>query len=84
MHGGHIVAEGTPADIMANPNSLTGQYLNGVREIADPRAARPKNPNRVLKVVGARGNNLKNVTAEIPLGLFTASPACPAAASRRC
>jgi excinuclease ABC subunit A len=71
VHGGSIVAQGTPDDIMAAPNSLTGQYLNGVREIAVPER-RPKNPSRVLKIVGARGNNLKNITAEIPLGLFTA------------
>ena len=70
VHGGSIVAQGTPADIMANPASLTGEYLNGVREIAVPER-RPKNPQRVLRVVGARGNNLKNITAEIPLGLFT-------------
>jgi len=70
VHGGRIVAEGTPADIMANPASLTGEYLNGVREIAVPER-RPKNPHRVLRVVGARGNNLKNISAEIPLGLFT-------------
>jgi len=70
VHGGSIVAQGTPADIMANPNSLTGEYLNGVREIAVPER-RPKNPHRVLRVVGARGNNLKNITADIPLGLFT-------------
>jgi excinuclease ABC subunit A len=70
VHGGSIVAQGTPADIMANPASLTGEYLNGVREIAVPER-RPKNPHRVLRVVGARGNNLKNITAEIPLGLFT-------------
>ena len=70
VHGGRIVAEGTPADIMASPDSLTGQYLNGVREIPIPER-RPKNPSRVLKLIGARGHNLKNVTAEIPLGLFT-------------
>jgi excinuclease ABC subunit A len=70
VHGGHVVAQGAPADIMADPNSLTGQYLNGVREIAVPER-RPRNPSRTLKLVGARGNNLKNVTAEIPLGLFT-------------
>jgi excinuclease ABC subunit A len=70
VHGGNIVAEGTPADIMASPASLTGQYLNGVREIAVPER-RPRNPHRVLKLVDARGNNLKNITAEIPLGLFT-------------
>ncbi len=70
VHGGSIVAQGTPADIMANPASLTGEYLNGVREIAVPER-RPKNPQRVLRVVGARGNNLKNISADIPLGLFT-------------
>jgi excinuclease ABC subunit A len=71
VHGGRIVAEGTPADIITNPNSLTGEYLKGVREIAVPER-RAKNPARVLKIIGARGHNLKNVTAEIPLGLFTA------------
>jgi excinuclease ABC subunit A len=71
VHGGRIVAQGTPADIMASPDSLTGEYLNGVREIPVPER-RAKNPSRVLKVIGARGHNLKNVTAEIPLGLFTA------------
>ena len=70
VHGGKIVAEGTPTDIMANPRSLTGQYLTGAREIAVPER-RPTNPTRTLKLIGARGNNLKNVTAEIPLGLFT-------------
>jgi excinuclease ABC subunit A len=70
VHGGKIVAEGTPADIMSNPASLTGEYLNGVREIAVPER-RPNNPHRVLRVIGARGNNLKNISAEIPLGLFT-------------
>jgi excinuclease ABC subunit A len=70
VHGGNIVAQGLPADVMANPNSLTGQYLSGAREIAVPER-RPKNPQRVLRLAGARGNNLKNVTAEIPLGLFT-------------
>jgi excinuclease ABC subunit A len=70
VHGGKIVAQGTPAEIMANPASLTGQYLTGKRTIAVPER-RPKNPRRVLKLIGARGNNLKNVTAEIPLGLFT-------------
>ena len=69
VHGGSIVAQGTPTDIMSNPASLTGEYLNGVREIAVPER-RPKNPHRVLRVVGARGNNLKNISAEIPLGLF--------------
>jgi excinuclease ABC subunit A len=70
VHGGNIVAQGLPADIMANPNSLTGQYLSGVREIPLPDR-RPQNPHRALRLVGARGHNLKNVTTEIPLGLFT-------------
>ena len=70
IHGGEIVAAGTPADIMANKHSLTGQYLTGVRTIAVPERRAP-NPRRTIKVVNARGNNLKNVTAELPLGLFT-------------
>jgi excinuclease ABC subunit A len=71
IHGGHIVAEGTPAEVMANPNSLTGQYLTG--ELSIPLPARRRKPLRghALKIVGARGNNLKDVTVEIPLGLFT-------------
>lgn len=70
IHGGKIVARGQPADIMNNPNSLTGQYLTGEKGIAVP-ARRPPNHRRTIKVLNARGNNLKNVTAEIPLGLFT-------------
>jgi excinuclease ABC subunit A len=70
IHGGRIVAEGTPADIMANKHSLTGRYLTGALTI-DVRERRPINPLRLLAVVNARGNNLKNVTAEIPLGVFT-------------
>ena len=70
IHGGEIVATGTPADIMANKKSLTGQYLTGMRTIAVPERRAP-NLRRTIKVVNARGNNLKNVTAEIPLGLFT-------------
>ncbi len=71
IHGGEIIARGTPADIMANPKSLTGQYLSGVREIAVPAWRRPPQKKKVLRVVGATANNLKHVTAEIPLGLFT-------------
>ena len=71
IHGGHVVAEGKPADIMANPKSLTGQYLTGAREIAVPEHRRPISPKRMLKVIGATGNNLKNVTGEIPVGAFT-------------
>ncbi len=70
IHGGRIVAEGTPAAIMANKDSLTGQYLTGARTIDVPER-RPISPRRLLKVINARGNNLKNVTAEIPLGVFT-------------
>ena len=70
MHGGHIVAQGTPAEIMANPNSLTGKYLTGELSVAIPER-KPPNHRRTIKVINARGNNLKNVSAEIPLGLFT-------------
>jgi excinuclease ABC subunit A len=70
VHGGEIIAQGKPADIIANPNSLTGQYLSGVREIEVPER-RPFSKKKMLKVVGATGNNLKNVTGEIPLGTFT-------------
>jgi excinuclease ABC subunit A len=70
IHGGRIVAEGMPDDIMANPDSLTGRYLTGELIIPVPER-RPINARRTLKLIGARGNNLKNVTAEIPLGLFT-------------
>src|SRR5262249_48465126 len=70
VHGGQIVAQGTPMDVMSNPRSLPGQSLTGAREIAVPER-RPMNPARTLKLIGARGNNLKNVTAEIPFGLFT-------------
>jgi len=71
IHGGKIIAEGTPDDIMNHPDSLTGQYLTGEKFIETP-PRRPFNARRTLKVVNARGNNLKNVTAEVPLGLFTA------------
>jgi excinuclease ABC subunit A len=71
VHGGQIVSKGTPAQIMADPNSLTGQYLSGARGIALPAERRKINRKRQIKVIGARGNNLKNVTAEIPLGTFT-------------
>ncbi|HEX3756217.1 MAG TPA: excinuclease ABC subunit UvrA [Rhizomicrobium sp.] len=71
IHGGHIIAEGTPADIMANKNSLTGRYLNGAENIPIPATRRKAAHNRWLKVVGARGNNLKNVTAQIPVGTLT-------------
>jgi excinuclease ABC subunit A len=71
IHGGHVVAEGTPADIMASPTSLTGQYLVGLQQIPIPASRRKPAKGRNVRIVGARANNLKNVTAEIPLGLFT-------------
>ena len=71
VHGGEIVAEGTPAEIAVNPNSLTGHYLSGERTVAIPARRRARDPGRELAIVGARGNNLKDVTATIPLGLFT-------------
>ena len=71
VHGGEIVAEGTDSEIMANPNSVTGQYLSGQREIAVPAERTPADPAKVLRLIGARGNNLKDVTLSIPVGLFT-------------
>src|SRR5271163_957565 len=71
LHGGEIVARGTPAEIAANPASLTGQFLSGERTVAIPPRRRAAQPGRELVIVGARGNNLKDVTATIPLGLFT-------------
>ncbi len=72
VHGGQIIAQGAPREIMADANSLTGQYLSGVREVAVPAERRKISKTKRLKVVGARGNNLKNVSADIPLGTFTA------------
>jgi excinuclease ABC subunit A len=72
IHGGKVVAAGTPADIMNNPDSLTGKYLSGELSVALPAERRKPKKGREIKVVGARGNNLKNVTAAIPLGVFTA------------
>jgi excinuclease ABC subunit A len=71
IHGGRIVAEGTPSDILADPNSLTGDYLSGRKSVAVPRARRKPQAGRRLRIVGARGNNLKNVSTDIPLGTFT-------------
>ncbi len=72
IHGGEVIAKGTPAEIMANPDSITGKYLTGELEIEVPAERRGLKKGRRLKIVGARGNNLKDVTAEIPLGAFTA------------
>jgi excinuclease ABC subunit A len=71
IHGGEIVAEGTPSQVMANPESLTGKYLTGVLSIPIPRERRKVLKGHHLRIVGARGNNLKEVTVDIPLGLFT-------------
>ncbi|WP_122054009.1 excinuclease ABC subunit UvrA [Vibrio sp. Evd11] len=71
VHGGHVVAEGTMKDIIENPNSLTGQYLSGAKEIAIPKQRTPIDKKKVVEIVGATGNNLKNVTATIPVGLFS-------------
>ncbi|MGG7519763.1 excinuclease ABC subunit UvrA [Allorhizobium undicola] len=72
VHGGQVVAEGTPREIMANANSLTGKYLTGALGVAVPQARRKPKKGQQIKVFGAKGNNLKNVTAAIPLGVFTA------------
>ncbi len=69
--GGYVVAQGTPAEVAANPASLTGDYLSGRKRIAVPAMRRPVQKDRVLRVVGATGNNLKSVTADFPLGTFT-------------
>ncbi|MBN8448696.1 MAG: excinuclease ABC subunit UvrA [Candidatus Accumulibacter sp.] len=71
VHGGFIVAEGTPAAIVGNPASLTGDYLAGRRRIGLHDKRRQPDRKRLLQIVGARGNNLKDVTVDIPVGLFT-------------
>ena len=71
VHGGRIVAQGTPADILANPHSLTGQYLSGKRCIEIPTQRTPYDKQRELQIRGARGNNLKAVDIDIPVGLMT-------------
>ena len=71
IHGGKIVAEGQPKDILDHPKSLTGKYLKGEMGVPTPPQRRKPQKGRMLKLIGARGNNLKNVTAEIPLGTFT-------------
>ena len=71
IHGGAIVAQGSPKEIIDNPKSITGQYLSGAKQVVLRHKARKPVAGRWLKLIGAKGNNLKNVTAEIPLGLFT-------------
>ena len=70
VHGGQVVAAGTPAEVMANPDSLTGQYLSGKKKIEVPTVRRPGN-GKVLKVIGATENNLRHIDVEFPLGTFT-------------
>jgi excinuclease ABC subunit A len=72
VHGGRVIVSGTPADIMACPESLTGQYLTGAKSVRLPGTRRKIDKRRLLTVRGARGNNLKDVTASVPLGCFTA------------
>lgn len=71
VHGGQVIAAGTPQTIMDTAESITGQYLNGSRRIEVPAARKPVDPERILRLSGARGNNLKSVDLEIPLGLLT-------------
>ena len=70
VHGGQVVAAGTPVEVMANPDSLTGQYLSGKKKIEVPAVRRPGN-GKVLKVIGAAENNLRHIDVEFPLGTFT-------------
>ena len=71
VHGGRIVAEGTPAEVAAHPDSLTGQYLSGRLAIEVPKRRRARDPKRQIKVVNATGNNLKGVTTAFPIGIMT-------------
>ncbi|MCG9598785.1 excinuclease ABC subunit UvrA [Vibrio sp. Isolate25] len=71
VHGGNVVAEGTMEEIVATPESLTGQYLSGAKKIEVPKQRTPINNKKVVELFGATGNNLKDVTLTIPVGLFT-------------
>jgi excinuclease ABC subunit A len=72
VHGGEVVAQGTPAEILKHPASLTGQYISGRKAIAIPARRHKPDAKRKLRIAGARGNNLKDVTVELPVGLFVA------------
>lgn len=71
VHGGQIIAEGTPDQVMRHPDSVTGQYLSGRKKIVVPAKRTPRDKKKLLKLKGARGNNLQNVNLEIPVGLLT-------------
>ncbi|RIY03755.1 excinuclease ABC subunit UvrA [Aureimonas flava] len=71
VHGGRVIASGTPAEVMAHPDSLTGAYLSGAKGVPVPAKRRKPQKGKAIKVVGARGNNLKDVTADVPMGVFT-------------
>lgn len=71
VHGGEVIAEGKPAEVMTNPDSVTGQYLSGVKEIAVPKQRHPIEKKKLLELKGATGNNLNSVDLSIPVGLFT-------------
>ncbi|WP_244466301.1 excinuclease ABC subunit UvrA [Hyphomicrobium sp. GJ21] len=71
IHGGRVIAQGSPSDIMESAESLTGEYLSGVRYVPIPKKRRAPDPKKMLTVTGARSNNLKDVTASIPVGLLT-------------
>jgi len=71
VHGGRVIAAGSPQTIMDNPESVTGQYLSGARTIAIPPQRKAADRDKMLRLIGARGNNLQQVTLEIPVGLMT-------------
>lgn len=71
VHGGQVIAQGKVKQIMETPDSITGQYLSGAREIAVPAERHSIDPDKMLRLIGAKGNNLQNVTLEIPVGLMT-------------
>ncbi|MDO4430027.1 MAG: excinuclease ABC subunit UvrA [Lonepinella koalarum] len=71
VHGGQVIAQGNATEIMANPNSITGKYLSGVEAIKIPKKRTALDPKKILSLKGAKGNNLKNVNLDIPVGLFT-------------
>jgi excinuclease ABC subunit A len=70
IHGGHVVAAGKPAEVLASEDSITAQYLTGRKRIEVPASRRRGHPGQALRVVGARANNLRNITVEVPLGTF--------------